>query len=176
MGSFLGEEGGLESGWLKKTRETLEIYNVYGRIVTKKPKGCSYYYELLSAHSKKDGWDQAKYKLEAELSEFYGQLEYDTADFMKIVMQIIKMPFLNRLKQFMLKLLRNNLYLGKRAYKVKNPEVSLCYLCNDHRENRSSLFLGCDMVKKQVQFLIRVLIKAGFLQNGNKMGLFIFEN
>ena len=95
---------------------------------------------LLSACSKKDGWDQANCKLEAELSEFNDQLEYDTADFMKIVMQIIKMPFLNRLKQFMLKLLRNNLYLGKRACKVKNPEESLCYLCNDHREKKRCYF------------------------------------
>ena len=97
-------------------------------------------------------------------------------EFMKIVKQVIKMPFLNGLKQFMLKLLRNNLYLGTRAYKVKNPEVNLCYLCNDHRENQPSLFLGCEMFKKQVQFIIRVLIKAGFLQNGHKIDLFIFEN
>ena len=76
----------------------------------------------------------------------------------------------------MLKLLRNNLYLGKSACKVINPEVSLCYLCNDHRVSRTSQFLGCDIVKKQVQFLTRVLKKAGFLQNGNKIGLFIFEN
>ena len=116
--------------------------------MTKKPKGCSYYHELLSAHSKKDGWDQANCKLEAELTKFNDQLEYDTADFMKIVMQIIKMPFLNRLKQFMMKLLRNNMYLGKRACKVKNPEESLCYRRNDHRESRLLLFLGCDIVKK----------------------------
>ena len=76
----------------------------------------------------------------------------------------------------MMKLLRNNLYLGKRACKVKNPEESLCYLCKYHRESRVLLFLGRDIVKKQVQFLTRVLKKAGFLQNGNKMGLFIFEN
>ena len=86
------------------------------------------------------------------------------------------MPFLNRQKQFMMKLLRNNLYLGKRACKVKNPVESLCFLCNDHRETRTLLFLGCDNVKKQVQFLTRVLKKAGFLQNGNIIGLFIFKN
>ena len=95
------------------------MYNIYGRIVTKKLKGCSYYYEILNANSKKDGWVQANIKLEAELTEFDNGLEYDSDEFMKIVMEIIKMPFLNRLKQFMLKLLCNNLYLGKRAVKIK---------------------------------------------------------
>ena len=137
------------------------MYKVYGRIITKKPKGCSHYYEILSAGSKKDEWDQANIKLEAELTEFDDELEYDAAEFMKIVMEIIKMPFLKRLKQFMLKLLRNNLYLGKRASKIKNPEESLCFLCNDHRESRVLLFLGCETVKKQLQFLIRIALRWG---------------
>ena len=59
FGSFLCDGQGLESGWLTKVRETL--YNIYGRIITKKPKGCSYYYNLLNANSKKmAGWRQIK--------------------------------------------------------------------------------------------------------------------
>ena len=50
LGSFLGDERGLEGGWLKKIRETLELYNIYGRIITKKPKGCSNYYKILNAN------------------------------------------------------------------------------------------------------------------------------
>ena len=38
LGSFLCDGRGLESGWLTKVRETLELYNIYGRIITKKPK------------------------------------------------------------------------------------------------------------------------------------------
>ena len=67
---------------------------------------------------KKDGWVKANIKLEAELAEFDDGLKYDGDEFMKIVLEIIKMPFLNRLKQFMLKLLRINLYLGRRAIKI----------------------------------------------------------
>ena len=95
---------------------------------------------------------------------------------MKTVMEVIKMPFLNRLKQFMLKLLRNNLYLVKRAVKIKNPEESLCFLCNSHRESRVLLFLGCETVKNLLQLLIRILMKAVCLQNGNRMGLFVFRD
>ena len=91
------------------------------------------------------------------------------------VMEVIRMPFLNRLKQFMLRLLHNNLLFGKRAYKVNNPEESLCFLCNNHKESSVLLFMGCDTVKKLLQYLIRVLKKAGCLENGNKMGFFIFE-
>ena len=41
---------------------------------------------------------------------------------------IIKMPYLNRLKQFLLCLMRNNLLLGNRIEKVENPEESKCYM------------------------------------------------
>ena len=68
LGSFLCDGQGLESRWLTKVRETLELYNLYGRIIAKKTKGCSYYYDILNANSKKEGWVQANTKLEAELT------------------------------------------------------------------------------------------------------------
>ena len=176
MGSFLCDWQGLESGWLTKVRETLELYNLYGRIITKKPKACAYYYDLLNANSKKDGWVEANIKLEAELTEFDDELEYDKNEFMNSVMEVIRMPFLNRLKQFMLRLLRNNLFLGKKACKIKNPEESLCFLCNNHRESRVLLFRGCETVKKLLQLLIRILKKAGCLQNSSKIRYITFQD
>ena len=74
LGSFLCDGRGLESGWLAKTRKSLELYNLYGRMITKKPKGCSYYYDILNANTKKDGWVQPNIKLEAELTEFNNKL------------------------------------------------------------------------------------------------------
>ena len=133
-------------------------------------------YEILNANSKKDGWVQANTKLEAELIEFDDGLDYDRNEFMKIVLEVIEMPFLNRLKQFMLRLLRNNLLLGKRAYKIKNPEESLCFLCNNHRETRVLLFRGCETVNRLLQLLITILKKAGCLHSGNKIGVFIFTD
>ena len=38
-------------------------YNVYGRIVTKMKKGCSYFYSLLNTHAKKDGLVNCSIKL-----------------------------------------------------------------------------------------------------------------
>ena len=63
----LGEERGLEGGWLNKIRQKIGTFNLYGRIVTKKAKGCSFYHELLSANAKKDGWVLPKIKLVAEM-------------------------------------------------------------------------------------------------------------
>ena len=108
--------------------------------------------------------------------DFKNGLGYDNMDFMRFVKEIIKMPYLNRLKQFLLRLLRNNLLLGKRAEKVKNPEESKCYICCEHKESRVLLFLGCKKVQEITQFLTRVFTKSGFLKEGSEMSLFFFTN
>ena len=45
--SSFGEKRGLEGGWFEKFRLKMGTFNLYGRIVTKKIKGYSYYYQLL---------------------------------------------------------------------------------------------------------------------------------
>ena len=40
---------------------------MYGRIVTKRKKGCSYFYDLLNMHAKRDGWTMCGTKLEDKL-------------------------------------------------------------------------------------------------------------
>ena len=156
-------------------RQKNGIYNLYGRIVTKKAKGCSFYYEFLNAKTKNDGWIQPKIKLEAEMIRFDNEFEYDSEDYLRFVREIIKMPYLNRFKQFLLHLMRNNLLLGKRIEKVENPEESKCYICNEHKETRVLPFLMCKKVQKMLQFLKRVLTKAGLLKNGSEMSLFFLH-
>ena len=95
--------------------------------------------------------------------DFKNDPGYDNTDFMRFVKEIIKMPYSNRLKIFLLRLLRNNLLLGKRAEKIKNPEESKCYICCEHKESRVLLFLGCKKVQEMTKFSKRVLKKAGFL-------------
>ena len=43
--------------------------------------------------------------------------------------------------------MRNNLQLGKRIEKVEHPEESKCYICNEHKETRVLIFLGCNKSK-----------------------------
>ena len=133
-------------------RQIIGNFNLYGRIVTRRARGCSFYYKLLNANAKNDGWVLPKIKLIAEMIDFKNDPGYDNTDFMQFVKEIIKMPYLKRLKQFLLRLLRNNLLLGKRAEKVKNPEESKFYICWEHKESRVMLFLGCKKVQEMTQF------------------------
>ena len=137
-------------------------FNLYVGIVTKKGRGCSYFYELLCANTKSDGWVIPELKLIAEMTDYEHNLEYENHNFMKYVKEILKMPYLNRLKQFLLRLLRNNLLLGNRAKSVKNTNEDNCYICNEHRETRTRVFLGCKTGQERANFLIRLLKKAGF--------------
>ena len=82
------------------------------------------------------------------MMDFNNAFEYDSKDYLRFVKEIIKMPYSNRLKQFLLRLMRNNLLLGKRIEKVENPEESKCYICNEHKETRVLLYLGCKKVQK----------------------------
>ena len=51
--SSLCEERGLEGGWLNKMRQKIGNFNLYGRIVTRKAKGCSFFMNYLVLISKK---------------------------------------------------------------------------------------------------------------------------
>ena len=163
--SAFGEEKGLNDGWLGKVRQKIGTVNLYGKMVTKKAKGYSFFYKLLNAKAKSDGWILPELKLLTEMADFKNDLFYENADYMRFVKEILKMPYLNRLRQFLLRLLRNNLLLGKRAEKIKSPE-----------ESRVMLFLGCKNVQEKNEFLKRVLKKAGFLKKGCEMSLFFSKN
>ena len=58
------EGQGMDGGWLAKIRRTILHYNIYGRIVTKKKKGSSQFYDLLNMNSKNDGWIKCGLRLE----------------------------------------------------------------------------------------------------------------
>ena len=77
-------------------------FNIYGRIVTEKAKGCSSFYELLCANAKSDGWVLPELKLLAEMADFKEDLYYGNDDYMTFVKEILKMPYLNRRRQFYL--------------------------------------------------------------------------
>ena len=112
-----GEGQGMVGGCLAKIRRTILHYNIYGRIVTKKRKGCSHFYDLLNMNSKNDGWVKCGLRLEVDFSEANLNWQYDEDGLIKIVIEILRTPNLNGLKQFMLRLLRNNLFFGKKSTK-----------------------------------------------------------
>ena len=69
-------------------------FNTYGRIINKKAKGCSIFYNLLSLHDKKDGWDAACCSMERDLTDFDPYYIFEKDDFFQIVKKIMSLNFL----------------------------------------------------------------------------------
>merc|ERR1711888_254978 len=109
-------------------------YNIYGRLVTRRRKGCSYFYSLLNIHAKTDGWVKCCTKLESEAESEGLNWDCDEYEIIMRIKQVYKTPYMNRLKQFFLRLLRNNLYIGKVSH--GNPLPLTCTTCGKHPEKR----------------------------------------
>ena len=60
----------MNCGWLGKITQKIGTVNLYGRMVTKKAKGCSFFYDLLSVNAKSDGWILPESKLLTEMADF----------------------------------------------------------------------------------------------------------
>ena len=56
--------------FFRDIKPKIGIMNAYGQIVHRKAKGCSNFYNLLSFHDKKDGWDGACCSMERALTDF----------------------------------------------------------------------------------------------------------
>ena len=63
---YSGGRLGANSAKLGINSDTAGNFNIYGRLITKRKKGCSYYYSLLNANAKKDGWVRCGLKLEVD--------------------------------------------------------------------------------------------------------------
>ena len=95
---------------LRQTRETCP-FNIYGRIVHKSKKGSAYYYSLLSyEHNKTLLWEKSRIALERDWEKANIDTTIEINQYENIIRSVLKMKHHNYLKQFMLKLFRNNLY------------------------------------------------------------------
>ena len=57
--------------------------------------------------------------MERDLLDFDPSYDFDYETFYSNVKKIVKLSFFNRIKQFMIRLYRNNLFLGDKGKKVK---------------------------------------------------------
>ena len=76
----------------------------------------------------------------------------------------------------MIRLYRNNLFLGNKSLNKIPDMIIKCYACNEHPEYRTELLLNCSMTNKLLQFLIRILRKAGSLMNSCRIEIFLFKD
>ena len=152
-------------------RHMNDTYNVYGRLVTKRKKGCNFFYSLLNTHAKSDGWHKCSLKMEHE-AECEG-LSWDCDVFLitELVKQVNKTPYLNRLKQFFLRLLRNNLFFGKTKYALSPT----CVICGKHPEKRIPALMVCEVTTSLVDRLSHFLSEANLLNQGSQIECFLYK-
>ena len=101
---------------IRRIKPSIGIYNIYGRIMHKKANGCSHFYKMLSTHDRKDGWDGPCNKMEIDLTNFDPDYEFDRENFFNNVNKIMSIIYFNRIKQFMIRLYRNNLFFGTQIW------------------------------------------------------------
>merc|ERR1711891_129781 len=146
-------------------------YNIYGRLVTKRKKGCNFFYSLLNAHAKSDGWTKCSLKMEHE-AECEGLIwDCDVFLITELVKQVNKTPYLNRLKQFFLRLLINNLFFGKTKY-APSPT---CVICGKHPEKGTPALMVCEVTISLVDRLSHFLSEANLLSQGNLIECFLYK-
>ena len=124
---------------------------------------------------KKDGWTKCGLKLEDDLYNESIDWEYDEVRILHIVKQVYKTPYLNRLKQFFLRLLRNNLFLGNRNQKLSSSDPYLCFMCSKHPERHVPILYSCEVVKGLIYKLVEILRGANLLKNGASIEVFLFK-
>ena len=103
-------------------------------------------------------------------------MNWDCEEFnvLTIIKQVYKTPYLNRLKQFFLRLIRNNLFIGKSTWGSSNTNSQACIICGKHPEKRIPILFSCNIVKQITSQLINTLREVSLLENGsnNKISLF----
>ena len=97
-------------------------------------------------------------------------------DILTIVKQVYKTPYLNRLKQFFLRLIRNNLYIGKSTQGSNNTNSQACIICGKHPEKRIPMLFSCEIVKQLTSQLINTLREASLLEKGSNIGIFLYKS
>ena len=88
----------------------------------------------------------------------------------------MNLNFFNRKKQFMVRLHRNNLFFGGKGKSVQEKKgIISCFACGNHPEYQVETLLNCSRSNSILQFLTRVLKRAGILNNRCQIDIFIFK-
>merc|ERR1712239_1676 len=123
----------------RQIRDTC-LFNIYGRIIFKCKTGCAYYYSLLNHKKNKTLlWENSRLSLERDWQKHDIHITLNIQDFEKIVKSILNMKHHNYLKQFMIKLYRNNLYFKNVTSKFTDSGIK-CFSCKTEDEDRVHFF------------------------------------
>ena len=113
---------------------------------------------------------QCSTKLESDALDVWLLWDCCEHDMVTRVKQVNKTQYFNRLKQFYLRLMRNNLYLGKNSHTNNS-----CFICDKHPERRFPVMFTCEPVKILTAKVIQILKNAGLLRLGDNIEMFLFS-
>ena len=120
---------------MRQIRETCP-FNIYGRIVYKSKKGSAFYYTLLSYKQNRTLlWEKSRLALERDWDKVNINITINIQQYEDIVRSVLKMKHHNYLKQFMIRLFRNNLYFKNVTSKFSDSGL-ICNSCKESQENR----------------------------------------
>ena len=115
-------------------------FNIYGRIVFKLRSGCSYFYRLLNFKANKTLlWETSRLSLEKDWEKHNISITIEIEQYEQIIRAVLNIRHFNYLKQFMIKLLRNNLYFKNVTLKFSDSET-ICNSCKSEKEDRLHFF------------------------------------
>ena len=147
---------------MRQIRET-NPFNIYGRIVHKSKKGSAYYYTLLAyKHNKTLLWEKSRIALERDWEKVNINITLEIGQYENIIRSVLKMKHHNYLKQFMLKLFRNNLYFKNVTSKFTESGI-ICNACKDLPENRPHFFI-CRIHTEIIQKLFACFVQLKLLK------------
>ena len=81
--------------------------------------------------------------MERDLTDFDPNYVFEMDEFLSNVKKIINLNFFNRIKQFMIRLYRNSLFLGNKSKNMQKSAIVNCFSCGNHNENRVEIMLNC---------------------------------
>ena len=111
---------------VREIKPTISNHNIYGRIVYKKEKGCSHFYKFLCANDKNDGLAAPCNGMERDLTEFNPSYNFERKTFFENLGRIMSLSYFNRIKHFMIRLYRNNLFLGNKSSNKIQDTIIKC--------------------------------------------------
>ena len=149
-------------------------FNINGRIIFRTKSGCAYYYSLLNHKLNKTLlWENSRLSLERDWEKHNIHVTIEIPKFEQIIKTILNMKHQNYLKQFMIKLFRNNLYFKNITSKFTDSGTQ-CFSCKKENEDRVHFFL-CEKHNEIIQKNFKCFINLKILKKIPEIVPFFFN-
>ena len=106
---------------------------------------------------KYDCWHNAQISLEQEILKHKNYYQFEKNTFNSNMKQLLYLKDFNSLKEFGLRLFRNNLFLNLKSYKWEKDKSKLCTHCQEKNETRLQFMVRCKKVTILTEHLEKLL-------------------